>query len=707
MMKSTLCLLFTLCLNVYSLQSHNIWQRGLYESLDNTYVSVFGTFHNLMHSNILTYTLENNFTHFNNLLCGLIKSSPKLENRWWWINQKAAITLKWDSLNFMVYRDSVECSASYVEWMENQETSRWCGYRLPWQQYSGGNITITKKFIVSLKQSSSITFLYHITSYRKYIKFPFVMFAKLVQISPPPNHRIYNLDVRLYMSGSSPLQILSVNVSPLKGTRMENFALYDGPYELCPKLLPYANETDIKHQITSNLNESWVTNTSSFLALLVVNVIKRHVAGTWSVTWSSNDAEVIDNTCTLNPRGVSCISNSSQNGLVHLNSISNHLYRLTHGILIDIIYFEYLGPDTFSSNMGLCQYGGLWIYGTNNEDFSKKTNLFQHCSEDQILDMKLYSSWQYIIIALVQYNEISISMVEYQIKLHQLERKNIRFYANRDQSGLQTWAIDAEVEVLQILTYMKHFASAQFTNASNKPFELIFRYHSLENQCSCQVEIYSKHDWCSIQQKSLYMKLTASAVDEDYRIWDGIKPINFTIHCTKCKVQPFIYFLMTSASSYKTYLGSYFIENNYVIFDSLVTCRVPLEQYVKWFAQSWDIWLQNSHYTVANISINLSVRQTAYFRVTNLWLNVQIHECYDNTIQLTTYTIKPREYINHFTQSTACLISVTKGGQWDELYVHGSYKLTSIDVFVNICPVTSITNSTLEKNYWTPMTTER
>ena len=223
MMKTNCFILIFYFIKMYALQNHNIWQRGLYESVNNRHVSVIATFRNLMQCNLLTFTLDNHFTYFNNLAYGLIKANSEVESRRWWVTQKLATTLKWDILTFMVYKspDSLECLGSYVEWMEHQKTSRLCGHMLPWLQYSGGNITINQQFIVTLKQSQTFTFLFYVISCKKYIEFPQATFKKFAHIIPLPNHKTYDGDMRFYLIGSSPLQILNMNIIILMWTGME------------------------------------------------------------------------------------------------------------------------------------------------------------------------------------------------------------------------------------------------------------------------------------------------------------------------------------------------------------------------------------------------------------------------------------------------------------------------------------------------------
>ena len=463
---------------MYALQNHNIWQRGLYESVNNRHVSVIATFRNLMQCDLLTFTLDNHFAYFNNLACGLIKANSEVESRRWWVTQKSATTLKWDILKFMVYKppDSLECLGSYVEWMEHQKTSRRCGHMLPWQQYSGGNITINQQFIVTLKQSQTFTFLFYVISSKKYIEFPQATFKKFAHIIPLPNHKTYDGDMRFYLIGSSPLQILNMNIIILMWTGMEGFVLYDGPSQLCPKLFPNRADTStmILNQNTSNTNEIRV-KTASFQALLIINVVKKHAAANVIVTWSGTDAETIK----FNDGYFKDISlGTSENGLIHLHTINNHrcpnekwntFGQCYH---ISISLSTLVQKDTVSSNIGLCQFGGLWVYGYNREDSPKKEILFQHCSVNHINNMAMFSPWDNTIIAVVQYHQISTSMGKYRIIPHMFERESIRFSPNNHRDELQTLAIHGTVDVLQILVYLKHAITAHFASALSKSFQL-------------------------------------------------------------------------------------------------------------------------------------------------------------------------------------------------------------------------------------------
>ena len=270
---------------------------------------------------------------------------------------------------------------------------------MPWKQYSGGNITITQQFLLTLKQSSTFTFFFYVISYRKYIEFPFAIFTRFAPIIPQPKHIIYDGDVGLYLTGSSPLQILNVSITLLKGSSTEGFVLYDGPSQLCPPILSYAGEPDRTNQNNSKQNTNWEKATSSFQALLVIDVMKMLLVRTYVVTWWATDAK----TTRLDFEYYSSNLGSSKNGLILLHTISNQPTYLIH---TGIISFEYFGPDTFSSSLGLefCQYGGLWIFGSNDKDFPAKTKLFQHCSSDNITHMELYIPWEYTVIAVVQYN---------------------------------------------------------------------------------------------------------------------------------------------------------------------------------------------------------------------------------------------------------------------------------------------------------------
>ena len=694
MMKIKTFIIILSFLNMCAAQNHNIWQRGLYKSLDDMQISLSDTFHNLMQSDFLTYTQVNYFTHYSNLLCGLITSNPKLVKRCWWVNQKSATTLKWEILKFLVHKDSVECFASYVEWTENQKTFRFCGYRLPWQQYSGGNITITQQFLITLKHSSTFTFFFYVISYRKYIEFPFAIFAFII---PQPKRISYDGDVGIYLTGSSPLQILNLNITLLKGSRTEGFVLYDGPSHLCNQIMSYAGDPNRTNENKSKQSFNWEKATSSFQALLVIEVMNMPIVRTLIVTWSATHVK------TLSPN--LRILNLYRNGLFHLHTISsqptNREKRNTdeHGFYVTIVSLEFFGPDTFSNTLGLdlCQYGGFWIYGYNNENFPAKTKLFQHCSKDRITYMKLYITWEYAVIAVIQYLKkydiISKSKGVYEINTHNFERENVRFYPNLHYSEHQKWAVHEKINVLQILAHPRDIATVHFGNSYSKPFQLTFWFHSPEKHCSCQVEIYSKQEWCSTEGLVHYEKLAAPVA-----VKEGIDPVNITFYCNKCNSPPFIYFSLTQVSSLRERLGTQYKQTDHVLVDPH-TCNKPLHRRMQYGINLavWDIRLHNNYAMALNISLSTSHKR--YSKLINVRLNVQIQECNNNTKVLRQYDIKVGQNINLFTQNSMILLSVS---HLEEHFFHGNYD--PIGTFVYIC---AISNDTIDGLYWTPKMTER
>ena len=427
--------------------------------------------------------------------------------------------------------------------------------------------------------------------------------------------------------------------------------------------------------------------------------MKIHIARTYIVTWLATDAK----SRKIDRKSYSSKVGSSKNGLVRLHTIRNQPAILTkfntgaHGIYI-IISFEYFGPDTFSNTLGLglCQYGGLWILGYNNKDFPAKTKLFQHCSLDKITHMELYITWEYTIIAVVQYNGISTSKGEYKFDTHKCERETIRFYATWHHSEQQRWSVQQEINVLQILARLRDAATVHFGNSYSKPFQLTFWFHSPEKHCSCQVEIYSKQEWCSTEGLAHSEKLVAPVV---YR--DGTDPVNISFFCNKCNFPAFIYFSMTPVSSFttrlgKTHLGSFNCkQTNYILVDPQ-TCNQPLHRPMQ-YAGCWDIWIRNRDNIAINISF--SARHKNYFELINVRLNIQLQECNNNTKVLRHYAIKVGENINLFTQNSIALFSVA------HLEEHPfDVKYCPIETFVCICP---INNNTIDGQYWTPKMTER
>ena len=207
-------------------------------------------------------------------------------------------------------------------------------------------------------------------------------------------------------------------------------------------------------------------------------------------------------------------------------------------------------------------------------------------------------------------------------------------------------------------------------------------------QCSCQLVVYSKQEWCS--NKNIVQDQIVSA---KFVNWIVSSPVNFTLECSKCKAPPFLYFYMVSMP---TFLQSR-KRSKHVTATSHM-CKKPLKYAIydtmmindRNYVKCLDILLHNI-FNVANITVRISVGELIHFEI-NERFQVEIHECNNNTKTLTKYPMKPGDKISYFTQSRTFLISVP------------AFNKISLEIAVHICP---FRNYTPDGTYWSPKTTER
>ena len=76
-------------------------------------------------------------------------------------NAKSNTLIKWNFIEFMVFKNDVMCSMSHVELISEQR-SIYCGYYLPWDRHSKGSVTIIQQFITTLKTASYFKLFFHV-----------------------------------------------------------------------------------------------------------------------------------------------------------------------------------------------------------------------------------------------------------------------------------------------------------------------------------------------------------------------------------------------------------------------------------------------------------------------------------------------------------------------------------------------------------------
>ena len=102
-----------------------------------------GSSADLMRCDIIIYCTHNDFKRSTKTSCGHIQSNEEEFYTQWRITQDASSLLKWNMVEFMVVKNDVHYSKSHLVWIEQREKSYYCGFHLPWEKYSQGDVAIT------------------------------------------------------------------------------------------------------------------------------------------------------------------------------------------------------------------------------------------------------------------------------------------------------------------------------------------------------------------------------------------------------------------------------------------------------------------------------------------------------------------------------------------------------------------------------------
>ena len=131
----------------------------------------------------------------------------------WWITQDASTLIRLNMVEFMVVKNDVHCSKSHIVWIEQNKRSFYCGFHLPWEKYSQGDVAITQNFILTLRYVSYFTLFFNVelfvidVSYKQYaLRF----YYKYIQISEGLTHVAYDTNFQLFVIGSFPFQLLEI-----------------------------------------------------------------------------------------------------------------------------------------------------------------------------------------------------------------------------------------------------------------------------------------------------------------------------------------------------------------------------------------------------------------------------------------------------------------------------------------------------------------
>ena len=116
---------------------------------------------NIMQCNLIQYCRQTKFIYFKKTACGLIYSDNSVSHMKWLIMQSPNTLIKWNFIEFMVFKNDAMCSMSHVEFI-SEKRSIYCGYYLPWDGRSKGSVSIIQHFITTLKTASYFKLSFHV-----------------------------------------------------------------------------------------------------------------------------------------------------------------------------------------------------------------------------------------------------------------------------------------------------------------------------------------------------------------------------------------------------------------------------------------------------------------------------------------------------------------------------------------------------------------
>ena len=451
------------------------WQNSLFGCLEGRgHQSLAKSYKTLIRCNIIKYCSYNNFNQFTKTVCGLILSDEEKSHMEWWITQSKRTVLKWNIVEFMVFKNDAKCSLSHLAWITDRKRSYYCGYHLPWKQFSKGSVTVIQRFIMTLKQPSHFKLFFtaeHNVPLTNKKKTQFDV--RTVQQSPIFSHFVQTDDLIIFLTRSFPFHVLDITVISVKKYASVDLTIHDGPSRRTPTLFNYNRFGNNSHGIS----------TSSFQAVLIVhiNTTQEHVL---CVNWSSH-MMVMQNKLFTFMYGT---GHTSQNGLIYLMSHMND-HRIT------LNSYSFNGPDTFSNDIDLfCQYGGIWLYSSSEKTFANPVLLLEQCTNEGFRG-QLYSKLQYFAFVVVQYTGISISTLKYCLDKNS-RHPSLPIFDVSPVYPDQTIILEQQFLILQIFTGVRKLdnVSIYITDASNThdivATKINFKHITPEKGCACKAIIW-------------------------------------------------------------------------------------------------------------------------------------------------------------------------------------------------------------------------
>ena len=614
---------------------------------------------NIMQCNLIQYCRQTQLNYFKKTDCGLIHSDNKVSHMKWLIIQSPNILIKWNFIEFMVFKNDVMCSMSNVEFI-SENRAIYCGYYLPFDSHSKGSVTIIQHFITTLKTASYFKVFFYV-EYNTLVTNGSVGrydINMIIHARPSLSHKHVAAggEEMLYILGSFPYQALNIMLALMKTEFLQDLTVYDGPSELTPVLWKYTRH-----------NAKVTCSSSSFQALLVLSMNfineQKAILVTWSTHIMHNDAE----RCRSVGFGKrkECYSSIRRNGITLMKIFTNDLLDFIH---------HFTGPDTYSNEIDShCQYGGFWIYSSADKAFTNPVLHIEHCSH-KILINTFFSNLKFIAIVVVQYIGVSSSKLEYTENLLTnpgLSRPNVVISSINQRQILM---LSHEFHVLQIGTRINQFSNAVIKLSETLSLfglRVALMLYTVERNCFCEASVWyiprshddksicnSVHENDRVEQRTLSSKsqrtLNAFVMD----------PRNITLNCERCTASGFILFWAIGVyDSYSTPqdVTLMHVQTNF------------FKNYSLSVRQKFVIWLKNSSADHYDVKIKSGLYPHIYHWIT-------FSECIAGKEVTIHRVLHRRGTFRHLSQrcSNACLITGLRRGKFSHHIVNFDYLVMEI-----------------------------
>ena len=453
---------------------------------------------------------------------------------------------------------------------------------------------------------------------------------------------------------------------------------YDGPSVIFPKLKP--------HYVSKSFTSEWEWDfqASSFQVLLVVQnnwEDSDHLSTRWRSehlgqhlyirNYGSQQCQFEDNIGIY--RYKCSINNPHHSGRIYLN-VLDYNYKL------GLLSLRYHGPDTHSSNLDLlCQYGGIWIYISEDMNFINPILVFHYCTSSKtplVLSDHEYYCYGYTVVAAVQYPGISTTTLEY---WHSHQPYSVEYFPtfvtphpiyniNELVVSRSFFKILSMTKVNKLNgTSIEFFKHERFHTTTAWLALVKFLYIGDQADCSCLIDFYttatknSEESSCKDpEQYTKHTRVSSVPATSNFQKVGIIDISNVTFQCGACKAGGYIYLEISPLGiSDPTIKGMKTVERIYAQKDQCVTFHGTASSDFTGNA-SFDVirrkyTIHNPDSLLLNLTIVLRTLSTGE-RVVRTCYSMIIDDCANDIRQ---FPVKPGQKLKRITKNPKINIDLT------------------------------------------------